>query len=67
MFTLFMQQLEDSRAETNAAVIVSLLSYYHSRLNVIHPKAMKDREIELVGAKAKSRKNEEVRLIISKS
>lgn len=27
---------------------------------------MKDREIELVGAKAKSRKNEEVRLIISK-
>jgi hypothetical protein len=28
---------------------------------------MKDREIELVGAKAKSRKNEEVRLITSKS
>ena len=28
---------------------------------------MKDREIELAGAKAKSRKNEEVRLIASKS
>ena len=27
---------------------------------------MKDREIELVGVKAKSRKNEEVRLITSK-
>jgi hypothetical protein len=30
-------------------------------------KAMKDKEIELVSAKAKSRKNEEVRLITSKS
>lgn len=69
MFTFFfvMQQLEESKAEANAAVIVSLLPSVIGDSTDINLKAMKDREIELVGAKVKARKNEEVRLISSKS
>lgn len=62
-----MQQLEESRAETDAAAMVSLFFSVIWESADIHPKAMKDRETELVGAKAESRKNEEVRLITSKS
>ena len=62
-----MQQLEESKAEANAAVIVSLLPSVIGDSTDINLKAMKDREIELVGAKVKARKNEEVCLISSKS
>jgi len=63
-----MQQLEESKAEANAAVMVSLfVLVILGGFTDIPSKAMKDREIELVDVKTKCRKNEEVRLIAYRS